>query len=76
MRPSTRFCIRICAAADGLRKAVLAVAAEAAESLAADFVECLTLNSGGPWLPSLHIFRPQNCGAVAHTLSPTGPSAG
>jgi len=39
-------------AADGSRKAVLAVAAEAAESLADDFVECLNLQQRRP---SLHI---------------------
>src|SRR5215467_1649137 len=62
------------AAADELREAALAVAAEPAESLAVDFAECLTKQrrSARPWLPSQTIFRPQNCGAVTHTLHATG----
>jgi hypothetical protein len=54
MPPSTRLCITIYEAADGLGKAVLAVAAEAAESLAADFVECL--NPQQRRAVPLHIF--------------------
>ena len=55
-------------------EAALTVAAEAAESLAAEFVECRAEHrrSERPWLSSHRIFRPRNCGAAADTLRATG----
>src|SRR5215469_6483613 len=56
-------------AADELRRVL-----NAAGSLAADFIECLnrTAEIGAARMPSRKIFRPQNCGAAAHTLPATG----
>jgi hypothetical protein len=52
----------------------LAIAAEAAESLAAEFVECLkrTPAIGAAVALVSCDFRPRNCGAAANTLRATG----